>query len=356
MFDSSRWTWVGVALLTSGLAAGAIATTLPSTPVSAAPDTTAPATTPTTTSEFPDVPPDYWAQPFISRLAERNIIVGYLDGTYRPETPMDRDEFAAIVRESFNQESERQLAAGSVYEDVPEGYWAAPAIEEAYEMGFMRGSDGSFRPQQTISRVEALMALATNLDLGAASAEPRESAAATTPAPPEVATIPTTIGSIIPSPSQPRQARRRPLVMLPMAMTTLIQPLITPRANAANVPAAGTAQAPAPVAEPEGDLAPMEQPVAGAAAVPVGDQPASDIVSNYYTDADQIPQEAMDAIADATEAGIVVNYPERNTLNPSQPATRGEVAAFIHQALVEIGRLEPISADTEVSNYIVNPE
>lgn len=61
-------------------------------------------------SNFPDVEPNYWAQPFIERLAAQNIISGYPDGTFRPEQPLDRDEFAALIRDAFNQNEVHQVA------------------------------------------------------------------------------------------------------------------------------------------------------------------------------------------------------------------------------------------------------
>ncbi|MCX7596637.1 MAG: S-layer homology domain-containing protein, partial [Fischerella sp.] len=47
------------------------------------------AQTPTQTT-FRDVQPNYWAQPFIQRLAQRNIVAGYPDGTFRPEQAVQR--------------------------------------------------------------------------------------------------------------------------------------------------------------------------------------------------------------------------------------------------------------------------
>lgn len=35
-------------------------------------------------TSFPDVPSNFWARPFIERLAQRNILAGYPDGTFRP--------------------------------------------------------------------------------------------------------------------------------------------------------------------------------------------------------------------------------------------------------------------------------
>lgn len=63
-----------------------------------------------------------------------------------------------------------------------------------------------------------------------------------------------------------------------------------------------------------------------------------------YDDADRLPEWAKNQIAAATEAGLVVNRPDFNlsSLKPNQPATRAEVTAMIHQALVQSGRLEEI--------------
>jgi S-layer homology domain len=247
-------------------------------------------------------------------LAERNIVTGYPDDTFRPEQPVDRDEFAAILRQAFSQPAERKIASGSVYNDVPQGYWAAPAIEEAYEMGFMKGSpNGEFRPNQSISRVEVLVSLAQNLNLPAITdaIDKPITAAATT----------ASIQSV------PRQRAKRPL-MFPLAMATLMQPLMATPARAT--------------------VAANSAPVSSNAS----QRPVSLAVSDYYQDAAQIPQYAVDDVAATTAAGIVVNYPDRRMLNPTRSATRGEVAALIHQALVSQGKTAPI-ADQPAAQYVV---
>ncbi|MGI8500890.1 MAG: S-layer homology domain-containing protein [Hassallia sp.] len=246
-------------------------------------------------ANFPDTQ-NHWAQPFIQALAERKIVTGYPDGTYRPNESVDRDEFAAIIRQAFNQKKERNIASGSVYKDVPASYWAASAIEEAYETGFMHGYPGGyFRPRKPVSRVEALVSLAQNLDLK---------------------------NSAQPNTQSNNNKTPRKQLLLPMAMTTLMLPLI--KAKAAIKPAVSS-----------------QQP------------PASVVVSNYYADAEKIPHYAVDDVAAATRAGIVVNHPNTKLLNPTQPANRGAVAAFIYQALVSQGRVEPINSNVKASNYIV---
>ncbi|NEQ24646.1 MAG: S-layer homology domain-containing protein [Microcoleus sp. SIO2G3] len=82
-------------------------------------------------------------------------------------------------------------------------------------------------------------------------------------------------------------------------------------------------------------------------------RPASFTVSNYYVDAQKIPYYAVDDVAAATKANIVVNYPNQQILNPNQPATRGDIAAFIYQALVAQGKIEQLPSSVEASNYIV---
>jgi len=83
-----------------------------------------------TATSFSDIGADYWAQPFIQALAARNIITGFPNGTFRPEHPVQRAEFAGMIQKAFSQNRVRQLE-GTGFRDVPADYWAAAAIEEA---------------------------------------------------------------------------------------------------------------------------------------------------------------------------------------------------------------------------------
>jgi hypothetical protein len=68
-----------------------------------------------------------------------------------------------------------------------------------------------------------------------------------------------------------------------------------------------------------------------------------------YSDSATIPSYARNSVSAATENKLVVNYPNIKLLNPTQPATRAEVAAFVYQALVRSGQVKAIN-----SPYIVN--
>ncbi|MBN3909015.1 MAG: S-layer homology domain-containing protein [Nostoc sp. NMS1] len=71
-------------------------------------------------------------------------------------------------------------------------------------------------------------------------------------------------------------------------------------------------------------------------------------ILSVYKDAKDIPPYAISKIAAATTNGLVVNYPNPQILAPNKVASRAEVAAMIHQALVKRGKLEAISSPSIV--------
>lgn len=209
-------------------------------------------TTPTPTSfgvSFDDVDSNYWADPFIQGLAEKNLISGFPDGTFRPEQPVTRAEIAAMLQKTFNFPSPPSSQAN--FSDVPTNHWAADAIEESYAAGFMAGyPNNSFLPNQPTTKVALIDGLASGLGL-------------------------------------------------------------TPSGSAA------------------------------------------DVVNTKYTDAGQIPVYTVDEVAAATQANIVVNYPNVKQLNPRASLTRAEAAAHLYQALVRLGQMQPLSTNVAAANYIV---
>ena len=205
--------------------------------------TPAPATpAPAEPINFVDVPQDFWARPFIDALSARGIVSGFIGDYFRPERPVTRAEFAALLQDAFDESPGQST---TVFKDVPSDLWAVRAINSATRAGFLRGYPGEvFLPQQEIPKAQVFVALATGLNL--------------------------------PAPSSQSQTLQ------------------------------------------------------------------------VYQDATQIPNYAIEKVAAATEAGLVVNYPNQNLLNPAQSTTRAEVAAIIYQALVRAGKAEPIE-----SQYLV---
>ena len=206
------------------------------------PSSAPPTSTPGQPINFLDVPEDYWARPFIQALSARGIVSGFAGDYFRPDRPVTRAEFAALLQDAFDQ-SPGQGTTG--FKDISSNFWAVKAIDRATTTGFLKGYPGNvFQPQQQIPRAQILVALASGLNLATKS-----------------------------PPSQTLQ---------------------------------------------------------------------------IYQDAAQIPNYATEKIAAATEAGLVVNYPNPQLLNPGRPATRAEVAAIIHQALVRAGKVEPIQSEYNV--------
>lgn len=220
------------ALLAFGMTAGAVAPIVISAPAQAA--------------TFSDVS-NHWARPFIEGLAQAKIINGFSDGTFRPNQPVNRAEFAALVQGAFQVKDIRQKRT---FSDVSNKYWAKSAIEKAYSTGFMSGyANNTFRPEEKISRVQALASLASGLGLKSDS--------------------------------------------------------------------------------------------------------NTQTVLKAYRDSNDIPNYAADQVAAATTKKLVVNYPNVNSLNPNQVVTRGDVAAFIYQAKVNLGDLPPLDSKLSASSYIV---
>ncbi|MGJ3245964.1 MAG: S-layer homology domain-containing protein [Elainellaceae cyanobacterium] len=134
---------------------------------------TSPSPSPTITASptvsFPDVPETYWAGPFITSLAQKEVIQGLPEGGFQPDMAVTRAQFAAQIQQAFNRST---TESDQSFRDITADYWASDAIRVATQMGFMSGyPDQSFRPDQSITRLEAILSLATGLGLTAADQE-----------------------------------------------------------------------------------------------------------------------------------------------------------------------------------------
>jgi hypothetical protein len=110
---------------------------------------------------FTDVSTNYWANGFIQELATRQIITGFPDGSFKPDEPVTRAQFAAMLRTAFNRSAVRNAVN---FTDVPSDYWASAAIRDAYTKGFMSGyPENDFRPGEFIPRAQVLVALTSGL-------------------------------------------------------------------------------------------------------------------------------------------------------------------------------------------------
>ena len=197
----------------------------PPAPIPSAP---IPSPAPPTNLRFSDLG-GHWAAAYIEALAERGLVKGYGNGIYRPDEAINRAQFAALVAASYGTAA--PVRGPLTFVDVPSTHWAARAIDQAQRQGFLGGyPDQTFRPDQGMVRVQAIVAVASGLKLPPA--------------------------------------------------------------------------------------------------------PASGL--GVYRDRAQIPSYAIDALASATQAGLVINHPDPAQLRPQETITRAEVAVLIYQGLVAL--------------------
>src|SRR5919199_3143309 len=103
---------------------------------------------------------------------------------------------------------------------------------------------------------------------------------------------------------------------------------------------------------PEASIARMEVLISLVTGLEITSDVIADIKAAFpelYQDAAQIPTYAIEKIATATDAGIVVNYPNLKLLKPLDVATRADVAAFIYQALVYLETVSVIASEYVVT-------
>jgi hypothetical protein len=182
---------------------------------------------------FSDVPDDFWAKPAIVALSSRGVISGMDNNTFQPNKQITRAEFAGMIQKGFEKAKVKDAIK---FTDIKNGYWAETAIDEATQTGFMAGYPGAvFKPDQSIPRVEMLSAIATGINL-----------------------------------------------------------------------------------KPNSD--------------PIG-------VLSKFSDGKDMPKWAISKVSSAVEAGLVL--PNMTQLDPNKIATRADAASYIYQALIKEGKIKP---------------
>ncbi|WP_141499624.1 S-layer homology domain-containing protein [Paenibacillus luteus] len=135
----------------------------PASTPSPAPTSTATATATATPSPTPEPLPSFpdtaghWASAAISKLAEKEILGGFPDGSFMPNKEMSRAEFMAVMYRMLGLDS---FEKKSSFGDVPEAAWYSKYVNGLYEAGIVTGfQDGSFKPNQEMTREEAFVIL-----------------------------------------------------------------------------------------------------------------------------------------------------------------------------------------------------
>ncbi len=175
----------------------------------------------------------HWAEQYIALLSKRGTIGGFPDGSFKPNDLITRAQFAAIASRALNLPPAGRPAT---FRDVPAKYWAANVISQVNDAGLVTGfPDGSFRPEDKITRAQALVILSKALN--------------------------------------------------------------NPNADTAAV--------------------------------------------TRFKDGNTVPTWALPSVAKAANAGIIVSYPDHESIKPNELATRADVAALTYQTMASLGEKLP---------------
>lgn len=110
------------------------------------------AVVPTVEAKFSDVTPNTEMATAIEKLVHMEIVNGYADGTFRPNQPVTRGEFAKILSLMSVNENELEQFKAS-FSDVPQSHWAYPFIGYVSDTGLLTGyPDGTFGVNDTLTR------------------------------------------------------------------------------------------------------------------------------------------------------------------------------------------------------------
>lgn len=107
-----------------------------------------------TSCDYADVSGENWFNVAVSTLTKAGIIEGYRDGKFHPYDKITRAEFATML--SRFDLTLGKIETSATFPDV-KGHWAQKYIEHAATRGWVLGySDGTFRPDRNITRAETV--------------------------------------------------------------------------------------------------------------------------------------------------------------------------------------------------------
>lgn len=106
---------------------------------------------------YPDVNSDHWAAKQIEVLTEKGVIVGYPDGTFKPDDNVSRAEFASMAIKALGQEH-TTVAQPVKFTDIEPGFWAYDSIQKAlyFDLISCPPEGQPFRPDDTVTRAESI--------------------------------------------------------------------------------------------------------------------------------------------------------------------------------------------------------
>ncbi|MFA0965022.1 S-layer homology domain-containing protein [Roseivirga sp. BDSF3-8] len=107
---------------------------------------------------------NHWAETEIRYMLENDLLAGYSDGTFRPDNELTRAEFATMIANIIDPPlSSDPAVASRSFTDIS-GHWAEANILQAARAGYLAGyGDGTFRPNEKITKLQITVSIANGL-------------------------------------------------------------------------------------------------------------------------------------------------------------------------------------------------
>lgn len=110
---------------------------------------------------FKDVADSHWASKYIISMAAKGLINGFEDGSFKPEEKITRAQFAVLLAKLLKLNLNSN---GKPFYDVKETDWFGKYVDAAAGAGIIGGWDGNFKPNENISRQDAAVMLSKALE------------------------------------------------------------------------------------------------------------------------------------------------------------------------------------------------
>lgn len=120
------------------------------------------------TKTFTDIT-NHWGKLYIESMAAKNVVGGYSDGSFRPNNNVTRAEFSKMILEGLEVEL---VEYKGEFKDVKANDWHAGYLATMKKLGLAEGyGDGTYRPDQYITRAEIAVILSNVIDVEVAEDE-----------------------------------------------------------------------------------------------------------------------------------------------------------------------------------------
>lgn len=108
-------------------------------------------------SSYTDVANNRWSYRWVEAASKEGYMVGYNGGVFKPESAITRAEMATVLSRIAAKEGLIMNGSTKTFSDVADGKWYSSYIRQAVQYGLISGyADGTFRPEQYITRAETV--------------------------------------------------------------------------------------------------------------------------------------------------------------------------------------------------------